>query len=286
MRRVSGGYTIIEVIIFLTITVILFTSAIKLIDGRQAEVTFQQTTQDASSQIQSWINSVPTGFSGANPGQINCTISAGQPLIKAGAPSVTPQCIFLGKAIQFTGTDTSPGSGNVNQLFAYSIFGCRLVNCNLSGALPTNLTAAVPVVAVSNGADLTQQFNLGAVKVIDVTSSAVNSNYTKSHLVGFFNSSNTELSSGTNGALDLDVYQFRFDGSSPTPGNQTGGSVLLSCLQLTSNACKAIGSPDQWPEPLLSLQVCLSDGNRTALLTIKSSYGIGATTKLQYTSCS
>ncbi len=286
MRRVSRGYTIVEVIIFLAISAILFASAVKLIDGRQTATTFNQVMNNAQSQLEAWINSVTAGFAGATPGQTYCTTSGpGSRPALTSTPQATPNCIFLGKALQFTGTDTAPNSPYVDKIYLYSLFGCLYVNCGSSGTLPTNLTVDNMTPAVSSGADLTQVFNLSPAKVLSVTSSAVGSSYTTSHLVGFFNSLNTEQGTTTNGAVDLNAYQFRFDGSSPTPADMPGGAVVLNCLELISSPCKAPVNADNWPEQLQSLNVCISDSRQSALLTITSGYGIGATVRWQYTAC-
>src|SRR5579862_8084966 len=100
MQRVSDGYTIIEVIIFLTVSAIIFAAAANLISGHQAEVEFDQTVRDTQTKVEDWINDVSTGFTGGDPNQLNCTTSGvtGRPVISTAVSAKVPDCIFEGKA--------------------------------------------------------------------------------------------------------------------------------------------------------------------------------------------
>ncbi|HVS79132.1 MAG TPA: prepilin-type N-terminal cleavage/methylation domain-containing protein [Candidatus Saccharimonadales bacterium] len=296
MQR-SRGYTILEVMIFLAVSAALLGAAINLVTGRQRQVTFDQSVRDTQSKLQDWINDVATGFTGGDPSQQHCTLGSGsRPVVDNGAPSATatPDCVFLGKAIQFT--DTTQSANQSGTLYAYSVFGSRLA---ANGDLATNLADSNPIAATgqesSGNADLTESFSLAPAQVTSVVSSAIipttpnpkQSAYTDSHLIGFFNSFNTEQSSTENGSEDVNAYQFDFDGSSFTPGDQSGGAALRECLQLTSGACKTPNAYDNtmWPERLQSLKVCLSDGKYSALITITSNNGLGASVNFDYESC-
>ncbi|HEX4774669.1 MAG TPA: hypothetical protein VH234_04075, partial [Candidatus Saccharimonadales bacterium] len=141
MQRVSGGYTILEVTIFLAISVALLGSIVALLNGRQAQVEFDQKMHDTQSKMQSWLNDVSNGFPGGDPSQLKCALNGGgRPVVTVGSPNSSPDCVFLGKALQFSDT---PGQNDT--ISAYSIFGRRL---NSSNQLPTNLTDANPEPAV------------------------------------------------------------------------------------------------------------------------------------------
>lgn len=279
MQRVSAGYTIVEVMIFLAVSTALLVAGMKLVSGKQAQVDFDQTMRDTQSQIQSWIGDVSNGFTGGDPNQQYCSTSGsgGRPIIKAkpvGIGNIQPQCVFLGKAIQFT--DAKVSANQSSQIFVYSIFGAGLNPSNYADAMPT------PAVGSNGGqvggADLTSSFSLGATQVTSVTSQP-NPTVKDSHLIGFFNSLSSDQSS-SNGSQGLNAYQFNFNGSSSTPGDKTGGSTLMNCIELIRGSKCQPG-----PEKLQSVTICFSDGSRTAELIISSSNGIGATTKLDYTTC-
>ncbi len=124
-----AGYTILEVLIFLTISGALLISAGTLINGRQQQTQFSTGVRDLESRMQDLINDVENGFS-SNNGSISCTVP-GMSSNPAAVPVVTatprPQgtneeCVFLGKAVQFY---RNP-SGYVSNIRAVSIAGKRL----------------------------------------------------------------------------------------------------------------------------------------------------------------
>jgi hypothetical protein len=264
MQRVSKGYTIVEVMIFLAISAVLFAATIGLISGKQAETEFNQKMRDTRSKIQDWLNDVSTGFPGGNPDSQSCVISGNRPQVNNTPPgaSYQPACIFLGKAIEFT----TSGVGT-DQLQTYSVFGCRLIGCGLTGDLPTQLSDAMPTpqTGQGGGVDLTETYNLEPAMVKSVLATTAP---TDSHLIGFFSSFNTEQSAIQNGNNDLNIEQFNFN----------GGGNAINCLKL-QGAC---GSTS----PLSKYTVCLTDGRRTAEIIISSQAGVGVETNLSFVACS
>lgn len=91
-----GGYTIIETLIFLAISSLLFLSAVSTIGGRQASVQFTQATRDAQSKIQELINQVSTGYYPS--AGYTCTASvAGLSFTNISSVQGTSKdCVFLG----------------------------------------------------------------------------------------------------------------------------------------------------------------------------------------------
>ncbi|HEX5447931.1 MAG TPA: hypothetical protein VFW90_01890 [Candidatus Saccharimonadales bacterium] len=282
MKRVSGGYTILEVMIFLVVSLTLLAAAIKLVSGKQSEVTFDQSVRDIQSKLNDWINDVSTGFPGGDVNQLNCTAAPNsRPVINNTGPNVEPDCIFLGKAIQFTTKDASPTQDGL--LYVYSVFGNRLHD----GVLPANLSEASPAPAVgragTGNADLTESFSLGSAYVKTVCAIPVGSNIcTSSHLIGFFSTFNTENTTTENGSEDINAFQFRFNGGDFTPR----GDALVNCLELRGGCGLPLGlPPEQWPEKFGSFKICLSDDKHSAQITIQSVNGVGASTKLDYITC-
>jgi pilin/secretion family protein with methylation motif len=284
MQRVSSGYTIIEVMIFLAISAALMGAALNLVSGRQSETEFNQKMRDTQSKIQDWLNDVSTGFTGGDPSQLNCSDkgNGGRPYVVSGTPSADPECVFLGKAIQFTDSNNKKTVASQDEtLYIYSVFGLRLSPA--TGTLPASMDEANPTAAVgkngggSNPADLTETFSLAPAHITSVCSIPQGSNScSKSHLLGFMNSFNTEQNTSQNGSEDLSVFQYDFNGDDG-PADQTGSNGVLKCLQV-QGSCKN-------PSALKSFMMCLSDGKRTAEITITSSGGVGASTKLDYVAC-
>lgn len=285
MRRVSSGYTIIEVMIFLAISLVIAASSWSLIAGKQAETDFNQKMRDTQSKLQDWINDVSTGFTGGDPSQQNCTISGLRPSIAGGGPSSTPVCVFLGKAIQFT--DPSYSTSQDEEIYAYSVFGCRAVGCpstpGSNDTFPTSMLASNPKAADGiSSLDLTETFNLAPAHVSWVCSAGACSSQptpqtSQSHIIGFFNSLLTQDPTSSNGAEDLNAYQFTFNGQYSKDSSQVD-----DCLKLIGSCTIA---PLNNPPALTNYVVCLTDGKRTAEITITSNNGVGVSTNLKYVSC-
>lgn len=100
-----GGYTIVEVMIFLVITGALLASALLVFNGRQRRTQFTQGVREIESQIRTLINETASGYY-PNQGNIKCTSSGG------GGPNLSASsenqqggnegCLFLGRVLQFT----------------------------------------------------------------------------------------------------------------------------------------------------------------------------------------
>jgi hypothetical protein len=271
----GAGYTIVEVMIFLAVSAALMVPAMALIKSKQAETDFSQKARDAQSKIQTWINNVSTGFTGADPSQDHCILSAGRPQVITNASSpppatgYNPECAYLGEAVQFIDSGS-----NKSSIYAYSVFGSRL-----NGVLqPKNLKESHPEPAVgqSGSVNLTQAFDLSPLYVRNVKSSGVATAYNASHVVGFYNSINTEASTTSNGQSDVNAYQYTIDGSMTAPATPSN-ITLMSCLELLSPCNTA-----DYPNKLNWLHVCLTDGKRFTQLVITSSSGLGANVTLNY----
>lgn len=119
----AGGFTVIEVVIVLAVTSMLFVSAAILIAGRQNRTAFEQAVRNIQSQIQAVIDEVVVGHY-PNTGNIHCVASGSGPVITAGSgggQGTNGDCIFMGRVIQFGVADTDP-----EQFKTYTIAGLRL----------------------------------------------------------------------------------------------------------------------------------------------------------------
>ncbi len=138
----SGGYTIVEVMIFLAITGAMFASAFMFVAGQQRKTEFMTATRNAELLIQDIINDVPTGYYGGL-NNYTCSQGAAGPVITSGASErgTNSPCIFLGRAIQFGVAGSSNEGYQV-----YDIVGLRRVHGvnveTLSEAKPTILPAS------------------------------------------------------------------------------------------------------------------------------------------------
>ena len=148
-RKNTGGFTIVETLIVLAVTGLLFVSAVLLINGRQNKTQFQTAINNLVQQVQQVINETQSGYyAGSN--NFSCTSTAGAVNLAPGN-TVNGQCIFVGKVLQF-GTRTDPG-----QLIVYPLVGSRGSNMAIAATNPVaaydaaNGVDASSVVTMQNG---------------------------------------------------------------------------------------------------------------------------------------
>jgi len=295
MLKVLGGYTILEIMIFLIISTALIATATVAVGGSNAHTQFNQGMRDINSKIQDWVGNVINGFPGDGNQSYKCTAPGNsRPTINVGAGSTSPDCIFIGKAIQFTDSSSAPTPDQPTKIYAYSVFGARMYKDSSGNTtLSDNMYDSNPIAATgqfSSGTDLTETFTMGGgIKVLSINStSSIGSGH--SHLIGFFSSFNTEQNTTQNGSESLNSFAFPID-TNQTPANNPGGSAIAHCLELSSSssACKlpVTGDPNLWPPALKTVQICFGNDNNndTALLTISSNDGLGAQTTVDYKVC-
>lgn len=124
--RRSGGYTIVETLIFLAVSSALFVSAMILINGRQGKTEFSQAARNFEIELQGIANDVSTGYYSNAPNTsgnyIKCT--AGTP-VTITTPDTTDKqganqaCIFIGRSLQIS------ADANVNQYKVFTLVGKR-----------------------------------------------------------------------------------------------------------------------------------------------------------------
>ncbi|HJQ08502.1 MAG TPA: hypothetical protein VJ836_03395 [Candidatus Saccharimonadales bacterium] len=114
------GFTVIEVMIVLAVTGMLFVAAAVMIAGRQNRTAFEQAIQDIQAQIRQTLNEVSVGYY-PNTSNFQCT-GAGSPTISAGAAAQgsNNDCVFVGKVMQFRVSDTDP-----EQYVTYTLAGLK-----------------------------------------------------------------------------------------------------------------------------------------------------------------
>lgn len=106
----GGGYTIIEVMIFLVVSTALLSSVMALVNGKQERTRFTQTANAFEQDIRDILNDVSTGYypsAGNSDFECQSTISGSGYSVnfsRVGTASVEQGanvgCVFLGKAIR------------------------------------------------------------------------------------------------------------------------------------------------------------------------------------------
>ena len=138
----SGGYTIIEVMIVLAVSGVMFVIAANFINGKQANASFTSGVNDMKTYIQDVIDDVNDGrFSDK---RISCTDagSDSDPLSisvdEEGGQGVNPKCVFLGKLL------VSPVGTDKQKFETVSLAGLRSAT-NLADARVTSVTGGEDV---------------------------------------------------------------------------------------------------------------------------------------------
>lgn len=224
MQRVSGGYTIVEVMIVLSITGALFLAASILFQGQQGKSEFSDANRDLQSKIQDWANDVTTGYYPSQRGVggstgYTCNYTGGgfspnllklqyapAGVIKKGT---NEGCIYIGKVIQF-----KKDSGTV---YSYTIVGQRQVT-SAGGAprLVESLEEATPFVARNTdpsgtaGINLTESYSVRWGALVQPTTSNpcnLNTSTCPTYTVAIYNSFGANAI-GSTSSDSINMYQF------------------------------------------------------------------------------
>jgi len=148
------GYTIIEVMIVLAITALMFFAAVTVFSSQRGPTDFSQSMQDLNSAIQEYANRVVTSdYPGS--GSYSCSASSGRAVLSQPGGSGTT-CLFLGLAIQ-----ALPGQG---ALQIYTVLGNKDIwSGSDTGNPSTTIDNARPEPAMLGGSYvLNETYTLGA----------------------------------------------------------------------------------------------------------------------------
>lgn len=197
-----GGYTVVEIMVFLTVSTLIVGSAIALFSTRIPSAQFSQSVHELETKIRSVSNDVLNGYY-PSASNFSCKINNGQIEISSlGSSSeqgTNEECVFLGRAVQFT--------ENSDEVSIYNIVGRRL---SPSGSIVSTLADAQPkaIDSVSGGAagpeNFTTGFGLKVESIVPVGTTGVM--FTQS-----FGSS--AVGANVTGASQLEFYPFNITGA-------------------------------------------------------------------------
>ncbi len=275
MKRLRGGYTIIEVLIVLGVSGVLLTAAILTYSNSQNGDRFNQSMHDVESKVQSYVNEVSNSVAPYDSTKDSCTMVGSHPKVVAvlPQPGSDQTCVFVGRAIQFL-----PASSH--QLYAYAVFGCRFAQCSAGNAPAASLSEAglAPIMPNQNGSiDLTDKYltnpDISLKSPPTVTYAAGGTaSLPATGLVGLYNDF---ASTGTQSvSLKAQAYN-----CGQTSDCSVGSAGLRDCLEQVSSDCAS-------PAGITKIQACFISAltKQTALLTINiNSATIG--TELNLVNC-
>ncbi|HVV66698.1 MAG TPA: prepilin-type N-terminal cleavage/methylation domain-containing protein [Candidatus Saccharimonadales bacterium] len=229
-QKQGMGYTIIEVMIVLAVSGLMFVIAATFINGKQEKTAFTQGVNEMASRVQDVIEQVTDGNYSDIP--LKCTGSPSGTTIGSDpteTQGTNSSCVFIGKFFHF-GVSGTPTNYELFSLAAF--FGSTSL-----GADVTPITGAV---------DLTQQqttpqhLNVAWVKANGATT----------YGFGFVQSQGTKVSGDyTNGAQTIGLVY--------SPSLTGGASESTAASELKGHVASAS-----------SAQICMTDGNRSAFITV------------------
>lgn len=270
MKGAPGGFTIIEVMIVLSISAVMLVSAATLFNGRRESTDFTQAMYDLQSQFQSMANGVSSHLV---PGLQEWTCSPAtvsgklRPVLSSGS-STGKDCIYLGQAVQ-----VAPGSPTI---YSYPVFGLRTIGGTDNGEPPSSIAQANPEPAI-NSSDPTDPKNLLLISTytmlnsLQVSSAKVGG--TENDILSLYSSLQDNNTSGNEISVSATAYT-----GDPTDPPKT---QIKKCIE-------ANGCPADWSAvtgTTWNLCVSLSDNSRQAQLSLKGT-ATGIVTSLNMNGCS
>lgn len=248
-KHLSLGYTIVEVMIVLAVSGLMFVIAANFINGKQQKTAFQQGVNEMASRIQAMIEQVSDGQYSDIP--FTCSASSTPLQISASATQkqgTNSGCVFIGKFLQFY---------NQNNPSSYATF--SLAAARTSTALGPDVTPVYSQLDSGASVDLTtqqnipQQLSVTATRVTVVDTNDVTRAF--NYGFGFTQSQGTvgeEAGTYTSGAQTVNLaYSPNFNSPAQVSSEATAITALTSHVALAKSA-----------------SFCLTDGTYYAQISV------------------
>jgi hypothetical protein len=154
--KMPRGFTVVETMIFLAVSALLFAAAIKTISGQQQRAEFNVGIREFQSRVNDIINDVSTGFYPYRSG-LGCRVVGGTIRFDVSQDQGTSSdCIFIGKVIQFGPNDVTAGREKIR---IFSVAGRRQATSGgtthdsfgLTDSGSEPITGATDVITIPNG---------------------------------------------------------------------------------------------------------------------------------------
>ncbi len=266
VRRKVDGFTMVETMIVLAITIALVGSSLALFQFRIPRTHFTNAVNDLEAKMRQINNDVATGF---YPTNNNFTCTGGGVVGGTAEQGTNVDCIFLGKAIQFgsgDGTGCNPGSSaeKCDTIKVFTIYGRKSVNAN---QIATKLSEANPgLITIPQNIE---EYKLGHglhVRKVKVGTSPDNHNGVA--YVQTFGSSTVSMggSNEPQGSAQIQLIPL-------------SGQLGLNTNPFSSQASSQLGSASPPINPAQGVAICLKSGttNQHAIITLGESSTTNAT---------
>ena len=185
------GYTILEVLIFLAVSSLMFVSAMRAINGRQKQVQFTQSVREFDAKIKDVINDVTTSYYPTNK-TVDCLVSGGEVVIDDALNETlgtNDDCIYVGKVIHFQ------INNNNTTMKIFAMAGKRYSDGNLTPSLsvqdarPKAVSMPGNTSFIESAEDFTTLYGLRVTRVIRPISNVVFTDYGSLAIISNFGGS-------------------------------------------------------------------------------------------------
>ena len=274
-RAQVGGYTIIELLIFLAVSGAMFFTAMSLVSGQQGKAQFVSTVRDFESKINDIANDVSTGYYNRNK-NFGCTVNASNvPVISNTAVGLgqNGQCIYVGTVLKLG----EPVNGGKEAYNILTMAGARTVG----GANTASLAQSNPRVVYFGGSPIAsqpvtqQRVPFGTIECVRVNGGACNA--ADGAAIGFFTTFNGTSAGAKRGGIQTDLIYYnspnspRYDDSLDSAVTKINNFNYASYTRAnTIDICVRSGSTNQYA--LLSF-----GGGSASNLTVSSEIKQGTT---------
>ncbi len=251
LHRKSGGFTILETIIVLTVTIALLGSMLALFQGRIPRTQFAKAVNELSVRLTDVATQVADG-NYPEISKIKCTTASGKPELStttdplAEGQGTNQECIFLGQAVKFGSKNCNIGNNECDDLKIFTVAGrrqfidasnvTRVVN-SLSDANPnSNDTVAVQTYKLGYGLQIKKAYYIDDSNKVEGVA----------YLQQF--GSSISLAGDPEGILPINLYPINGSVGASPDGDFAGASVqsLYGATPATIKVCLQSGTSDQY----------------------------------------
>lgn len=153
-----SGFTIVETMIVMAVTGIMFISVVLLINGKQQRAQFQFAVKDVQTQIRQIITETTAGYN--QLGNNTCSSFGGKPKLATGTTDTlgtNASCVFLGKTIIF--------SQDKESFLVAPVIGLRQpITTDFQGVFAADLNSSKPILSTDTiASQMMLQFGLTPV---------------------------------------------------------------------------------------------------------------------------
>lgn len=272
--KLSRGFTIVETMIVLAVTGVIFISVALLINGKQNAAEFQSSIHDAVAQIQQVINETASGYYPTTG--YSCSSASGIPSFTG--VTNDHSCVFVGKALHFyDGT----GGTKSDTFDVYSLAGLKTLLTVAPNSTWIPFDRALPQVMANNSGPLidTHQFGYGLHAVSmrpNGTSSSIGT-FIVAQSLAYDLSINTNPPVGSNTSNAQNLHLVIPKSSSLKQNSATAASVINQTFTGTGVRNKYWDSSAPSNSNVATdVTICLASGttNQAGLITVDASLNV------------